>query len=179
MRHLFTLALVAVVGLGLSTVAADEKYALSGDNTKVQFIGTKSDGKHEGGFKKLTGAAVVEDGAPKKLEVEIDVESIYTDAEKLTAHLKSPDFFAAKTHPKSKFVSTKIEKSTAGYSVTGDLTLVGKTKSITFPATASVEGGKLTLKSKFKINRTDFGMTYGAGKIDDEVTLMIDVEAKQ
>ena len=46
-------------GLGLTASAAEEKYALTGDNTKITFVGTKKGGKHEGGFKKLAGTATV------------------------------------------------------------------------------------------------------------------------
>jgi hypothetical protein len=41
-------------------VAATE-YALTGSNTSVTFIGTKPNGKHDGGFKTITGAATVPD----------------------------------------------------------------------------------------------------------------------
>jgi polyisoprenoid-binding protein YceI len=64
-----------------------------------------------------------------------------------------------------------------GYTITGDLTLCGKTKSITFPAKMTLKEDALTLESSFKINRMDFGMTYGKGKIDDEVTLTVRVKA--
>jgi polyisoprenoid-binding protein YceI len=174
-------SLVLIAAIGGAVFAADVKYGLNDDNTTVTFVGTKKDGKHDGGFKKFSGAVVVPDGdlTKAKIEVEIDTTSIYTDTEKLTTHLKSPDFFGVKANPKSKFVSAKIEKGDDGYTITGDLTLNGKTKSITFPAKLAEKDGELSLSSEFKINRLDFGMTYGKGMIDDDVALKVTVKAKK
>ncbi|MBY0456893.1 MAG: YceI family protein, partial [Gemmataceae bacterium] len=109
-KTLFALALVA--GLALTANAADTKYALTGDNTTVTFVGKKPDGKHTGGFKKLTGTATVPDGDLTKMTVEVTIEtdSLYSDDEKLTGHLKNADFFDVKNHPKATFKSTKVEK---------------------------------------------------------------------
>jgi polyisoprenoid-binding protein YceI len=164
------IAALAVALIGAPVFAAEAK--LSGENTKIEFVGTKTDGKHEGGFKTVTGTASAE-----KISVEIDCDSLYSDDAKLTAHLKSPDFFNVKENPKAKFVSTKIAKSDKGYTVTGDLTLNGKTKSIEFPATIDTSKG-FKLTAEFKINKEDFGMAYGKGKINNEVSLKVSVDAK-
>jgi polyisoprenoid-binding protein YceI len=177
MRTLSTLVVLTVLTLGVAQ--AETKFTLTGENTTVQFVGTKPGDKHEGGFKKLTGTAVAPGTDPTglKLAVEIATSSIYSDNFLLTMHLKGTDFFDVKKHPTAKFVSTKIAKVEEGYTITGDLTLCGKTKSITFPAKMTLKEDALTLESSFKINRMDFGMTYGKGKIDDEVTLTVRVKA--
>lgn len=178
-RTLFALAAAALAAA--PATAAETKYALTGENTKVTFVGTKPDGKHEGGFGKLSGAATVADGdlTKLKMEVDIDCDSLYSDDPKLTAHLKSPDFFGVKDNPKATFKSTKVEKTDKGYTVTGDLTMLGKTKAVTFPATVTTAGDTLTLTAEFKIDRTQWGMTYGKGKIADEVALKVAVAAKK
>lgn len=175
MKLMVTLAAFAM--LASTAYGADAKYALTGDNTKVEWTGTKSDGKHSGGFKKVTGTATGGKATDLKLDVVIDCDSLYSDSDKLTGHLKSPDFFSVKEHPTAKFVSKSIEKDKKGYKVTGDLTLLGKTKEISFPAEIGTDG-KLTLKADFKIKRGDFGMTYGKGKVDDDVALKLNVDAK-
>jgi polyisoprenoid-binding protein YceI len=178
MRFLIGLAAVAV---GVSAFAADAKYALTGENTKVEFTGTKKDGKHDGGFKSLSGSITVpgDDVTKAVIDVTIDTDSLYSDNPGLTGHLKNKDFFDVKTNKTSTFKSTKIETGKDGHTVTGDLTLNGKTKSISFPAKIAATGGTLTLTSSFKIDRTQFGMTYGEGKVDNDVAIRLDVKAKK
>jgi polyisoprenoid-binding protein YceI len=172
------IAAVAALALSIPASAAD-KIALTGENTKITWVGTKgAAGKHEGGFKTVKGAALVEGGALAKVEVEIDMDSLYSDDPKLTAHLKAPDFFGVKTNPTSKFVSTRIEKSDKGYTITGDLTMNGKTKEVSFPATVSTGAGAVKIDSSFSIDKREWGMTYGGGKIDDQVALKVAVDAK-
>ena len=175
------LTTVALAGFLANAALADVDLPLSGDNTKITFVGSKPNGKHEGGFKKLTGSAKFEpaDVSSLKLSVEIDMTSLYTDNEKLTGHLKSPDFFGVKYNPKAKFVSTKVEKSGDGYTVTGNFTLNGKTKSLSFPAKILPSADGLVLSSSFSINRNDWGISYGKGKIDDQVSLTISLKAKK
>ena len=96
-------AVVLAVLLAVPVVAAETKFSLTGENTKITFVGTKPGGRHEGGFKKLSGTATVTDGNPTTLQIqaEIDADSLYSDNEKLTGHLKSPDFFGVKDNPKA------------------------------------------------------------------------------
>ena len=165
--------------LASPAIAADATFPLDAANTKITWVGSKPDGKHTGGFEKLKGTATVGDDVTKlKLDVTIATESITSDNEKLTAHLKAPDFFDVKRFPKATFKSTKVEKTAEGYTVTGDLTLLGKTKSVSFPAKVSVSEGALNLDGSFDIDRSAFGMNYGKGKIDDKVALKVAVKAK-
>jgi polyisoprenoid-binding protein YceI len=175
MRFLIGLAAVAV-----ASAAFAAEYKLTGENTKIEWTGTKKDGKHTGGFKKVTGTCTC-DGDPTKakLDVTIDCDSMYSDDEKLTGHLKSKDFFDVKTNPTAAFKATKVEKDGDKFKITGDFTLCGKTKAITFPATITEKDGAMTLSAEFKINRTDYGMNYGAGKVDDDVALKVSVTAKK
>lgn len=175
MRFMLSLAAVA---FGMAAFAAEFK--LTGENTKIEWTGTKKAGKHTGGFKKVAGTCTC-DGDPTKakLDVTIDTESIHSDDEKLTTHLKGKDFFDVKTNPTATFKATKIEKDGDKFKITGDFTLCGKTKSITFPATITEKDGTMALSAEFKINRTDYGMSYGAGMIDDDVALKVSVTAKK
>lgn len=173
MHYLVTwIAACLMLGGGDSTVSLTET------NTKVEFVGTKPNGKHEGAFKVAKGAAVVSQGDLSKIEVELDLTKLTSDNPKLTQHLKSPDFFNVKEYPTAKFVTKSITKEGDKYQITGELTLVGKTKEISFPATVSTANGKLVLTSEFKMNRHDYGITYGKGQIDDLVALKISINAK-
>jgi polyisoprenoid-binding protein YceI len=168
---------VAFAALATVVAAGADSYKLTGDNTEIKFTGTKKAGKHDGGFKKLTGTATVE-GGTIAIDVEIETDSIYTDNGQLPGHLKGSDFFGVKDNPKATFKTTKVEKTDTGYKVTGDFTLLGKKKEISFPATIGT-GDTFTLKAEFKIDRTDYGMTYGKGMVDDEVAIKVDLKAKK
>src|SRR5262245_14220481 len=77
-----------------AATAAGKVIELSGNNTKIDFVGAKPDGKHSGGFKTVTGKMELGvAGIPTKISVEVQTDSLWSDADKLTAHLKSPDFF--------------------------------------------------------------------------------------
>jgi polyisoprenoid-binding protein YceI len=175
------LATVTLAGWLASVVPAEINVPLNGDNTRVTFVGSKPTGKHDGGFKKLTGSAQFElaDVTSLKFIITIDMNSLYTDNDKLTSHLKSPDFFAVKANPRSKFVSTKVEQSGNDYTVTGNFTLAGKTKSVRIPAKIEAYADGLVLSSTFSINRSDWGINYGLDKIDDRVRLTIALRARK
>ncbi len=149
-----------------------EALPLTAENSKVEFTGSKVTGKHDGGFKAFTGTIDLVNAKPEEsgVTVDIDTNSVFSDDEKLTGHLKSADFFDVEKFPKATFTSTKIVPDTAkgagNYTVTGDFNLHGQTKSITFPAKISVTDAEVSVDSEFAINRKDFGIVY-AGKADD------------
>ena len=154
------------------------KATLSPDNTRIDFVcahvGAKPDPR-KGRFTKFSGTAEV-DAAAKKLKsvsVEIDTTSLATEFQKLTDHLKSADFFEVKEFPTAKFESTAIEGEGSQTKVTGNLTLHGVTKEISFPATVDVNESGLTLSSKFTIDRSEFGMTFGPDKVENKVSMTV------
>lgn len=174
------LILTAAVLLLNAGQARAASFPLSGENTKIEFTGKKKDGAHTGEFKKVSGTAKAEGTDPTTLaiDVTIDVDSMVTDDPKLTAHLKAPDFFDLKKHPTAKFVTTSVAKEKDGYVVKGKLTLLGKTNDVSFPADITVTGDGLKLASKFNIDRTAWGMTYGKGMVNDEVEMKITIATK-
>ena len=147
--------------------------------TPVEFIGTKPGGKHVGGFTSTTVAlrpipAKDEDFTRCKIDVDIDTDSLWSDTPKLTNHLKSPDFFDVKKYPTAKFVSKSIEADKSGdstHKITGDLTLHGTTKTITIPAKVTATADAVNIDSQFTINRHDYGISYGRGKVHDNITI--------
>lgn len=145
--------------------AAGKDFPLDGANTTIAFVGTHVGDKpdpRKGRFEKLSGNIAVVSGEIAAIHVEIETASLNTEIEKLTNHLKSPDFFDVRQFPKASFKSTSVTQESDGkILVKGDLTLLGTTKSIEFPATAEVDNGQVSLQATFDIDRTDFGMTFG------------------
>lgn len=133
-----------------------------------------------------------DDFSDAKISFEADVNSITTNNEQRDGHLKSDDFFAAEAHPKLNFSSTSFTKINDGeYSLIGDLTIKGITKLVElkaeFGGTATDPWGQV--KSGFeisgKINRKDFGLSWGAVTeaggvvVSDEVRLQLNVQMIQ
>ena len=168
--------------------AKGENLAVTPDNSKVLFTGSKVTGKHEGGFNKFTGAIDLVNEKPTESNVTVDIEtaSVFTDTDGLTKHLQTGDFFEVEKYPKASFRSTQIVADSAkganAYTVSGDLELRGVRKSVTFPATIVVTADEVTVNSEFAINRKDFGIVY-AGKADDlirdDVAIKLDLKASR
>jgi len=125
----------------------------------------------------------------------LDMEETSGSYGKLVGHLMSADFFDAENHPEATFEVTGVatfqqasleadkeefatEFTPAKLSeilvdnpthfISGNLTMRGTTKNITFPAAVVIDGGVIKAKANFNINRTDWGLMYGdeAGAAD-------------
>ena len=143
--------------------------SLIADKSSIGFVGAKVTGDHTGGFKTFTGKGTAAGDTLQSVEFTVDTKSVFTDAEKLTGHLQSPDFFDTAQFPEAKFVSKEITPAAADgktHDVKGDMTIRGETKTITFPATIKAEGGVITATTEFTLKRFDFGIAY-KGKADD------------
>ena len=167
--------------------AGGQKYAITPQNSKIEFIGSKVTGSHNGSFEKFNGEIhyTNNDPAQSHVAITIDAASVKADDPKLTEHLKTPDFFDVAKFPDAKFESTAIKAggdNGATHTVTGNLTLHGVTKSITFPATIAVTGDVATVDANFAINRKDFGINYPGAQdnlIRDEVVMTLRIRGNK
>jgi len=140
-----------------------------------------------GRFDGISGTVKVDSfSSPKEIEfyVEVNAGSIDTNNKKRDRELAKKDFLDTSKHRKITFESKSSKRVEEGVlEVTGDLTLLGKTKplTVTFRVLGSAKesdfknriGGEAT----FTIKRSDFGMTNMLDSIGDEVTLMVSIEA--
>jgi len=171
---------------GMAGVGPGGVVTLNGENTKIALAA----GSHTGGFKSLEGKIKMMQMSPGKsppadergmvlgIDVDVDAASLSTDDEKLTAQLKD-DALKVKENPKITFTSTKVRTPDGKedqMEVTGDLSVAGKKKSITFPVKASKERG-FYLTGNFKLSRKELGMTSNPpqGKLDDEISVTVTV----
>lgn len=138
----------------------------------------------KGTFDEITGTMTLDPAEPEagRVELKIPVASLDTNNGQRDEHLKSADFFHQKENPEITFRSTQIQRGTEALSVTGDLSFAGKTRSITIPVAkvgeGEMQGKRIGYTTTFTIQRSDFDMSYGIAEkmLDDEVTLMIDLE---
>ncbi len=147
--------------------ATASSLAINPSNSKVEFVGAKVTASHPGGFTDFSGELELGDPIEQSaINLTIQTASLYADKEKLTKHLKSPDFFDVAKFPTATFQSTEIRKEAGGHTVSGDLTLHGVTKRISFPATIDASESQVSANAEFSINRKDFGINY-PGMQDD------------
>ncbi len=162
------------------------KYEFSNEGSKIEIVGAKVTGKHDGSFGKFTGTIELGDSNPEKsaVNVDIDLASVQMDDAKLTKHLKSPDFFDVAKFPKAKFKSTLVSAGGTGgtHTITGNFELHGVTKTLTFPATIRVLGDAVETDAEFAINRKDFNIVYPGmpdDLIKDDVLIKLMIRAKK
>lgn len=117
------------------------------------------------------------------------VASIDTGIEKRDAHLKSADFFDEVNHPQVKFVMTSYKADGDEGKMTGDLTIRGTTKQVTFDVEdiATVRDFQDNTRVGFtiegKINRMDYGLKWnkvleaGGIAVGETVKITVDVQA--
>lgn len=165
-------------------LAGAQTYAITPENSKIEFVGSKVTGSHNGSFQKFAGEIhYTGDVNTSHVTITMETDSITTDTPDLTKHLKTADFFDVAKFPEAKFESTAIKPGGdkgASHTVTGNLTLHGVTKSVTFPATIAAAPDAVSVDSMFTINRKDFGINF-AGATDnlirDDVVLTLKLKA--
>jgi len=170
---------VAPSGAVVDEVAA-AGYTVVKAKSSIGFVGRKVTLDHEGSFADFTGSVSIDEGRSASVNFTVKMASVVVEPEKLRGHLMSADFFDVEKHPAATFKSTAITESAEGgtHTVTGDLTLRGVTRKISFPATLKAEGATAHGMSEFKINRKDFGIVYPGMPDDliaDDVLIKLDL----
>jgi polyisoprenoid-binding protein YceI len=154
------------------------------DDSAIEFTGYKVTGHKVGAFANFNGTVQVPGGdiTQAKIDLTVDLASVFTEAGALTEKLKSADFFDVAKYANARFTSSGIEKTAEGYIVKGDFDLHGVVKPIGFPAEISIEGDTLKANAEFTIDRNVWGVSY-AGVTDDlikpEVLISFSIVAKK
>jgi polyisoprenoid-binding protein YceI len=145
----------------------------------------------KGSFSGLSGKLTehASDSTLSSIEASIPVASISTGDPQRDGHLKSADFFDAEKYPTLDFKSTRVKREGDAYEVTGDLTIHGVTRPVTFAVDGPSAPGKdpwgntrIGLSATAKINRKDFGLAWNAALetggflVGEEIAVTLDVE---
>ncbi len=188
-RSVLSLALAIVFGATTvaNTTEPIEKQVKT-EESSVMWKAYKVTGSHSGLVQLTEGALTFDGDALVGGSFTVDMTSlIATDLEgdskaKLEGHLKSDDFFGIENHPNSTLVFTEVKATGKNsYEVTGDLTIKGITKPITFDV--SIYGSKAT--ASVKVDRANYNVRYGSGSffdnlgdktIYDEFDLVVDLQ---
>lgn len=184
---LLSLSLLTVAAIFTSApdVGAGESYSLDPAHTaivfKVEHMGLSWS---YGRFNDVSGDFRVDPEKPAsaRFALAIKTESLDTGNAKRDEHLASPDFFNTKQFPVISFKSTAVKGVNDGLEVTGDLTMHGETRPVTF----LLKGGKSGefppgvhrrgYSTHLKLKRSDYGMDKMIPAVGDEIHIEISFE---
>ena len=183
MKQLLTLCAIASMTLTAFTTNPNDattRYKVDAESSSLTWHATKVTGEHMGTVNVANGYFSVTDGNLTSANVIVDMQSIKcTDlegewADKLVGHLNSDDFFNVTEHRTSSFTlrnmtELKEAKGDATHSVTGDFTIRGITKSVTFEAKVANKDGKMSIEGTAELNRAEFDVKYGSGSFFDNL----------
>jgi len=146
----------------------------------------------KGSFTGLSGTLTehTTDSTLSSVDASIDISTVNTGDAQRDGHLKSADFFDIEKFPIMAFKSTAVKPSgDGGYKVSGDLTLHGIPKQITFNVDGPSAPGKdpwgntrIGLSATTKISRKDFGLNWNAALetggilVGDDVQITIEAQ---
>lgn len=180
-------AITLVAALGASAQAADN-FSVDPVHSSVSFmIGHGKELSYiHGRFNEFSGKWTIDKDDPKNtsFNFEIKVDSIDTNNVKRDEHLRAPDYFNTKQFPLITFKSTKVSPTSAGFEVTGDLTIHGVTKQVSL----NLKGGhriedfkgvkRIGVVLGTSVKRSEYGITTAleAG-LGDEVFIQMGIEA--
>jgi polyisoprenoid-binding protein YceI len=174
--------------LGAAPARAADDYVIDGMHAGVTFkISHLGLSWIYGRFDSFTGDFTIDPDDPGKCSfaLTIKAESIDTNNAKRDDHLRSPDFFNVKQFPVITFKTTSVKAVSGGFEVTGDFTLHGVTKSMTFPLMGGQKAEfpkgvqRTGYTTELTLKRSEFGMDKFAEALGDEVRIAISFEGSK
>ncbi len=168
-------------------VAAEPmEYSLDMNHSRVFFdVDHQGYSMMRGMFRSFDGTLMYDEEDPSASSVSIDIDASSVDMyhDGLNNHLKNDDFFGVETHPSLMFESTSVEDLGDGQlRVNGNLTMIGQTHPVTLDAVLNQAGvfrggPKIGFSATGSLDRTAYGMNFGAGNIGTDVNFSIEIEA--
>ena len=179
-----------------TTTVAAESWTVQPSQSKLEWVATKVTGYHTGVVPIKSGNLLVSNGNLTGGKFVLDMKSLQVvgpkgakpaDNAKLQGHLNSKDFFETTAHPEATFEITNVQPFSGNvqdttdprqeeiseykvtnptHTVSGNLTIKGVTKNISFPAKVTINPTEVDALAKFNVNRKEWNITY-PGKPDD------------
>jgi len=183
-KALLAAAILAASGLANAREAI---YDVEPTHTFVHFevlhAGTST---NRGRFDTVEGSVTLDREARKgKVDIVVHPASVNTGIESYNDHLRNADFLNVSAYPTARFVGDGfIFENGRVKSVSGALTLLGKTQPVTLSALRfncydNPRAKKEACGGDFEttLTRSDFGMNFGLPGIPDTVRILIQIEA--
>lgn len=190
-RSAFLLHILSLALLLPALAAADPAvYKVDADHSGVGFTIRHFVSNLSGRFREFDGVIKYDRQNPAASSVEFRVRaaSIDTTNNDRDEHLRSKDFFEVQKYPLLTFTSTRVVPKDANtLEVTGNLTMHGVTRQVTFPVellgtVRTPRGEKAGFEAGFTVNRKEYGISWNdvldsGPLLGDEVKIKIEVEA--
>ncbi len=183
---LAAIALSCGILLGLPTAAQAADYKIDPAHSFIQFrVSHLGIAWVFGRFNTLEGNFTYDPAAgpsAQKISVTIDPSSVDTNHAERDKDLRSSNYLEVESFPTITFVSTGFSGDAEGGTLTGDLTLHGVTKSISFPVKLIAEGNdpwggyRAGFEGRYTLVRKDFGMEKDLGPKARSFELELSVE---
>ncbi|WP_457611117.1 YceI family protein [Lutibacter sp.] len=154
-----------LIAFSFTVSNAQEKanYTADTSNSTINWKGYKPTGSHHGTIKLESGELEMEKGKITGGSFIANMSTIKDagGSAKLERHLKSDDFFDVAAFSTCKFEITGSEIIDGKTVLTGDMTIKGITKQLTFPVIVTEKADTVTLTSEtFQVNRAEFNVKY-------------------
>ena len=184
-----TILLFATIGVALAAGARAEPvdYVFDMSHSRIYF-----DVNHRG-FSTMLGRFAEFDGTfrfdaddptASTLDIAIAAASVDMFHEGLNNHLKNQDFFDVERYPEMRFDSERVEQTADGrFAVHGQFTLLGVTHPLSFDVVLNDTGRTRAgapmagFTAHGTLDRTQYGMTYGAPLVGTQISFRIEIEA--
>jgi polyisoprenoid-binding protein YceI len=111
-------------------------------------------------------------------DVSVDVNTINTGISMRDSHLKREEYFYTEKYPNISFMSTEVKHANDGYIISGQLTIKGISKNISFPFTAVAQNSGMLFTGNFIINRKDFNVGGSSAVLSNNVDVSLKVFAQ-
>lgn len=172
------LLIILLLVAAICNVKAQE-YAPTDAGSEVKFSIKNFGLNVTGSFKGLKGAIKFLPGNPaaSSINVTVDAATVNTGNKARDRHLVKEEYFNATSYPTLKFVSVSISGKNGSYTVEGNLTIKGITKSISFPFTATATANGYRLQGQFKLNRKDFKVGGNSWVLSNDLAVSLNIAA--
>ncbi len=173
-----------------AAAASVTEYQIDPTHSELTFRIRHMLGRVNGGFGAWGGTITVDSATPANSRVEVTIKTASIDTKNSTRdnHLRSAEFFGADSFPVITFRSTRVVTQGKALTVSGDLTMHGRTRPVVLTGTYAgafkdpMGKPRTAFTASTTVNRLDYGITWNkavetGAMLGDEVTIDIAVEA--
>lgn len=152
------------LGLSISAAHGAELNTLNLAQSRVSFVYKQMNVPMEGQFKRFGGQVLFDPAKPTlaKAALNIDLASIDTGSAEGDEEVAGKLWFNTRQFPLARFVSTSVKPlGNNRFLVTGKMSIKGRTRAISTPASLSWQGANGVFEGAFVIKRADYGIGEG------------------